>query len=400
MRVMRLCLAVVALSVTLLYFGHVVLIAGGTVLIYWMILPLIIGHNESRKRRKLRKEALDWMEVITMNLKAGKGLTQATMELATGLSGRDGGAGAKRPRGAADGPDEMTAMSWRHCLGLIRLHYPIGKVYQELANRLVLPELQTLAALIETAVDTGASLPQVFIRSAEGLRRQLESLEKLESALASRRMEGCLLAAAPAIYTAFLRLVAPEYMAPLYTGNGWLAALAVFGFQLGGCYSFFRLITREETEMSELELAGFQEEIALHLQAGLSLPEAWQRAAGSRIRKETVSGKENTAFHSISLTSRHLHMGMPFAKALKPLLQEKGGDTEASRMAAFLIQNYQTGGGSLAALLSLEAEETRRRCLLRQQSKSARQETVLLFPMLLLLLSALLLTAAPALLGI
>ncbi|MCL2166002.1 MAG: hypothetical protein FWH49_01750 [Clostridiales bacterium] len=85
MKVTRLCVAAAALAVSLLYFGHIVLIAGGTVLIYRMILPLITGHNESRKRRRLRKEALDWMEGLTMDLKAGKGLSQATMELAAGF---------------------------------------------------------------------------------------------------------------------------------------------------------------------------------------------------------------------------------------------------------------------------------------------------------------------------
>jgi len=290
---------------------------------------------------------------------------------------------------------------WRHCLGLIRLHYPIGEVYQELAGGAAQQDLKALAVLVGSSVRTGANLPQVFAQSAAGLREQLESKEQLESQLAARRLEGYLLAAAPAAYTALLRLAASAYMEPLYTGYGWLTALAVFGMQLGGCHLFFQMLLREEAGPPLMELADFQEEVALHLRAGLSLPDAWRQAARHRAGDEASKHDKDEGMASqLGFVARQTAMGIPFGAALERLSQKGGGSTELGRMAELLRQNYQLGGGSLAALLSLEAKETRRKCLLDRQAKDGKRGTLLLFPMILLLLSALLLTAGPALLSV
>lgn len=383
------CTGAAALGVSALYFRSLILLAGGAALLYKMAMPLVIKHKESRHAKKRRKDTLVWLGELTMALQAGKSLATATEDMALRLTDN-------RERGM----DAEVREGWLYCRGLIQLRYPIGTVYRELARRLALPELHSLAALIASAVDTGANLPRVFIRSAEGMREQIESVEAMEASLASRRMEGCLLTAAPALYTAFLCLVTPDYMAPLYMGNGWLPALLVFGLQIGGGAAFFRMMAREEDGRAGLALAGFQEEIALHLQAGLSLPEAWQRAAYSRMEGQGAAGRDNDFQRLLALVARQLAMGMPFGKAMTLLLQEKGGEGEISRLAAFLRQNYQMGSGSLAPLLATEAKEARQRNLMQRKAREGRRETILLFPMILLLLSALVLTAAPALLSV
>ena len=293
--------------------------------------------------------------------------------------------------------DTTVLDAWRHCRGLIHLHYPIGAVYRELAERIGLPEIRAMAALVGSVIETGANLPQVFVRGAEGLREQMESMEALESALASRRLEGCLLAVSPAVYTAFLRMVAPEYMAPLYAGKGWVVALVVFGLQLCGSAAFFRLLLKEESGSAGMELAAFQEEMAMHMQAGLSLPDAWLRAAAGMGKDRNTSPGVSS---QLAYVSRQLAMGTPFVKAIG-MLSETGGDSnELQRLAEVLMQNYHLGGDSLVALLQAEARGSRQRLLMDRRAKDAKRETVLLFPMILLLLSALILTAAPALLSV
>ena len=383
--------ALAAAGVAALYFRGAGLIMAGAFLIYRMVAPLIRQQKASRERKRLRREAIQWLEELTMALKAGKSLATATMDLAFRLTANP-----------ADWGDDKTSECWKRCLGMLHLHYPVGQVFRELAERLALPELKSLASLIGSAVKTGANLPYVFIRSAAGMREQLESREALESSLAARRMEGYMLAAAPAVYTAFLRLVTPSYMAPLYTGAGRVVAAVIFGLQLVGCRMFFYLLLREEADPPELALAGFQEEIALQIQAGLNLPEAWQRAAYS-LAEETdkldAKGGSEVA-DRLAYVARQSAMGTPFGKALEFLTPEKGGVTELKRLADLLRQNYQSGGGVLSELLSIEARETRQRCLFNRQAGDARRGTLLLFPMVLLLLSALVLTAAPALLSI
>ena len=433
----RVGVALVAFGVAVLYFRHIVLIAVAALLVYRMVTPTIMKQKESRRIKKLRSETLLWLEELIMALKAGKSLMTATMDLAirltdgtdgagragragragsvgragsagragstgrAGITGGTGRAGISSRMGGTNALDDRAMEAWRHCLGLIRLHFPVGLIYRELAGRLALPEMRSLAALIGSAVDTGANMPQVFVRSAEGLREQLEGIEILESALATRRLEGCLLAAAPAAYTAFLRLITPDYMAPLYTGRGQVMAIVVFALQLGGSAMFLHLLTREDTGRAELELAGFEEEIAFHYQAGLSLPEAWQRAVSGRMADKTATPKsDNDMLSQLAFIAKKLAMGTPFGKALDQLPAGKGGGMGLRRLMEVLRQNYQLGSGSLAALLLVEAKETRQRCLLDRQARDAKRETVLLFPMVLLLLSALILTAAPALLSV
>ena len=383
--------ALAALAVAALYFRSLILVAGGALLIYRLLTPLIMRQGDSRLKKRRRQDMILWLEELTMALKGGKSLSSATADLASGL-----------PVKSAGRQDDTATESWRRCLGMLHLHYSIEQVYRELAAKLDLPEMKALASLIGSAVKSGANLPHVFLRSAAGLREQLESREIMESSLASRRLEGYMLAAAPAVYTAFLRLTSPAYMEPLYTSEGRIMAIVVFSLQLAGCYSFFRLLIREEEDPPELVLAGFQEEIALHLQAGLSLPEAWQQAAGNL--PDTGAEKNNKGGDGIGARLAYVAgqsaMGTPFGKALEYLTPEKGGMMGLGRLAELLRQNYQSGGGALADLLSLEAREARQRCLLNRQARDAKRGTLLLFPMVLLLLSALALTAAPALLSI
>jgi tight adherence protein B len=396
----------VAFAIAGLYFRSIFLLLGGAVLIYRSVLPLIMAQKEGRRMKKLRQETIQWLEELIMALKAGKSLASATGDLARGLMVERG-----------YDQDIVTAECWKHCLGMLRLHYPVSQVYREMAARLGIAELTSLASLLGTAVHTGANLAQVFIQSADVLREQMESKAALEASLASRRMEGYMLAAAPAVYTAFLRLVTPSFMAPLYTGSGWILALVVFVLQIVGCRLFFQLLIREEADPPEIILAGFQEELALQIQAGLSLPDAWRKAASgwaSRAgsigcvedkpaagRGEDVKeGADEGIGSRLDYAARLLAVGTPFGKAMELTLRAKGCDAGTRRMAELLLENYQSGGGSLAVLLSTEAKEARQRCLLNRQARDARRGTLLLFPMILLLLSALLLTAAPALLSI
>jgi tight adherence protein B len=378
---------------------------------------------QSHRGKQLRQNVVQWLEWLTMELKAGKSLSSATRDLAISLSAERSG-----------DLDSVTVSGWRHCLGMIQLRYPVGEIYRELAGRLGLQELRLLSAVVGTSVLTGANLPKVFVQCASGLREQLESKEALEAMLAARRLEGIMLSGAPAVYTALLKLSTPAYMAPLYSNSGWIVALVIFGLQLFGCHLFFRMLIKDEAGQSDLEIAGFQEEIALHLRAGLSLPDAWRRAADHRVDDQSIapvhadSSKSNQSSKSsksskssrssqsskssqcsqsgsgiseyLAFVARQLEMGVAFGKALDRLIQKGGVPQELMRMVELLRRNYRLGGGSLAVILSLEAGEARQKCLHNRKAKDGKRETTLLFPMILLLLSALMLTAAPALMSV
>jgi len=332
-----------------------------------------------------------------MSVKAGRSLTTATKELAARLTAQEG----------KSAENKEVFDCWKHCLGLINLKYPTRIIYQELSARLRIAELNTLAAILESAIKTGASLPQVFMQSATGLREQLELKETLESALASRRTEGMLLGLAPPAYIVLLKLFTPSYMAPLYTGAGLLAAAVAFGLHMGGCVLFFKLLLREETERPDMVLAGFQEELSLQLRAGLSLPEAWLQAQKSQAadcgKTPTNDLGQDSIRGALAYVARQLAAGVPFGKALDDMLAKirKGEvvETDLKRMLELMRQSYQMGGDSLGTMMSLEARQTRSRALHQSQAQGNKLQTWTLFPMIMLLVSVLLLTAAPALLS-
>lgn len=388
---MKAGLALAALAAAALYFRIKALLLAAAALVYRLILPLLMKHRASLQGRQLRKEAVLWLEELTLGLKAGKALAVAT---------RDLGHRILASRGKAIG-DGQAAAAWRQCLSLLELNYPVELAYKELSLGLNIAEFRALAAVLASAVKTGASLSQVFIQCTAAIREQLEGWEVLEARLAARRLEGCLLAAAPAVYMAFLRLVTPAYMEPLYSGMGQVITTVVFGLQIAGSFLFFHLLLCEEGPAVELILADFQEEMALQLSAGLSLPEAWQQAVHSRRSATGLEGAEKKAGNIDSLllsVTGQMAVGVPFAAALERAKFREG--TELRRLIELLLQNYDLGSSSLAAMLRLEAKESRQRCLLGQKARESRRETWLLFPMVLLLVSSLLLTAAPALLSL
>ena len=403
----KILVAVVSLCVAALYFKNALLVCACAALIYVLAMPLVREQIASIDRKRIRNEALLWLEELTISLKAGKSLSEATKALAYKVTHSRREIAAGRLTLLLSGASHDKArQSWRYCLGLLRLGYPISNVYQELAHSLDLAEFKSLAGVIGSAVQTGANLPYIFTRAAECLREQLNSAALLEASLASRRLEGCLLAAAPAAYTAFLRFTTPDYMAPLYTGKGWVLAALVFALQLGGSLAFFRALSRERAGGARRDLAGFQEDIALHIEAGLSLPEAWRRAALGRVSESGVSesggaNAQAAGFQDrLALVSGLLAVGLPFSAALEKISADKGGEEGLCRLAELLRQNYSLGGGAMVSLLRLEAGEIRQRDVFERQASDAKRQTIVLFPMILLLLSALVLTAAPAMLSV
>jgi Flp pilus assembly protein TadB len=267
-----------------LYFRQGLLTLAAALLILGVTEPLLESVRLDSARSRRRRAMTGWLEELAMGLRAGLSLPAVTGDLADRIL-QNGGR------------DKPLLAAWRDCRGRLALGYPIGRIYQDLALAVELPEMRFLAAVLNSAVQTGVSLTTVLLKSAASLREQIEVKESLAAYLSARRLEGSLLAAAPAVFTGVLRLTAPAYMAPLFEGPGRVIMLIVFGLQLLGAGGFFRLLLGESWEGEKLALADFQEGIALQMQAGLNLPAAWQQAANCQIaalagaEKEAIRGK-------------------------------------------------------------------------------------------------------------
>lgn len=363
----------------------------------FIVAPLIFGfcHNFDQQRRKQRlniylRQSLD---LLAFFLRVGKSLSEATICV------------AKEQHRI--GFDSQYNAAWQESTMLISLNHPIGRVYERLAQQLANEQAYTLAGILETGMKTGANLVRIAEETGLRLQAQLDHEDTRAARLAARRLEGCILLAAPLILTMILSGTLEDYMAPLFAGRGCIIMWLILLIQLGGGQWLLRLLNQAKEQDDANEVANYMDSLALLLQAGLTLPAAWQQAAAmqkkvrqakSVINKGAGKGDDDAFFRCVQQVSGALAFNGAFAAALEIMLQDC--NHKQADLAVLLQQNIRKGGDHLAYLLMQEAAQIRKREAQRQVVREGRKEILLLFPLVLMLLSSLLLTAAPAVISL
>ncbi len=344
--------------------------------------PAFCRRQAGSRRRRLQKETALWLLTLMMAVEAGSSIQQALEDLSAGL---------------AAGRSEH-APAWERLRNGLALNRPPAVLLEELGNELGSGELKSLSLMLKTSIRCGTDLAEVFCQAAGEIRQGLEAEEELRTFLAQRRLEGTMLAAAPAAFVFLLRLLAPGYMAPLFTGQGAVLMFFVLLLEAGGGYLFYRLFDRRQDPGRLLAAAAFQQDMALALKAGMIAEDAWGLAAGLCLAEGAAEkGREargDPFREDVKAVQRGIGLGLPFGQALGLV----SADREAKSLSSMLRENQRFGSSRIYRLLQAGAAEGRRRCLMEIKSGGARRETWLLFPMIVMLASALLVTGAPALL--
>lgn len=118
-----------------------------------------------------------------------------------------------------------------------RMEYgqPIEEALQDFADRARIEDITNFADVFITCKRTGGDLVEVVRRTSSVIGEKLDIQQDIMVAVAQKRFESKAMFAAPFIFLLFLNFTAKDFMAPLYSGMGYLISTGAL-VMLAGCY--------------------------------------------------------------------------------------------------------------------------------------------------------------------
>lgn len=110
---------------------------------------------------------------------------------------------------------------------------PLEHALYSFAERAQIDEISQFADALAACKRSGGDLIEVMKRTSAIIGEKLETEQEIAVMIAQKRFEGRIMMAVPFVFLGFLGFAAPDYMAPLYNGLGYLlltAALSVLLF--------------------------------------------------------------------------------------------------------------------------------------------------------------------------
>ncbi|MBD2867776.1 type II secretion system F family protein [Paenibacillus sp. IB182493] len=99
---------------------------------------------------------------------------------------------------------------------------PIEYALRNFADRAHIEEIDQFVDALAACKRSGGDLLEVMKRTAAIIGEKLEIEQEIAVMVAQKRFEGKIMMAVPFVFLAFLGIAAPDYMAPLYAGAGYL----------------------------------------------------------------------------------------------------------------------------------------------------------------------------------
>ncbi|CAN7570154.1 type II secretion system F family protein [Paenibacillus sp. LjRoot153] len=112
---------------------------------------------------------------------------------------------------------------------------PIEAALKHFADRSHLEDIMSFTDVFLTCKRTGGNLVEVMKRTATVIAEKLEITQEISVMVAQKRFESRVLVVAPILIVAVLAFSSPDYMVPLYRGNG-IFIMTVCLSLLGVCY--------------------------------------------------------------------------------------------------------------------------------------------------------------------
>lgn len=176
-----------------------------------------------RRKEQLRLQFKEALQALTSSLAAGKSLENAI-------------------RFALDDlvllyPDPASPII-REFTGLVhKLDHAetIEAAFGDIAARSHIDEIEQLSEALATCKRSGGNMVEVMKRTALIINEKLSTEQEIAVLIAQKKLEGRMMMAVPFVFLAFLQLTAPDYMAPLYSGMGYLLLTAAL-LLLIGCF--------------------------------------------------------------------------------------------------------------------------------------------------------------------
>ncbi|WP_430648049.1 type II secretion system F family protein [Agromyces sp. GXS1127] len=216
--------SVLALLGVIVGFGSWAAVFWGVVfaLLAPLIAHLYLTVRTAGRRAKFADQLDDTLTLVSGNLRAGHGLTQAIDSVAR----------------YADPP---TSEEFSRIVNEVRIGRDLDVALANTAARMESADFDWAAQAIAVNRETGGNLAETLQRTAATIRERNQIRRQVKALSAEGRLSAIILIALPIVVFAFVVVVRPEYLAPFFeTLLGWLAlAVAVLLMIVGTVWMVF-----------------------------------------------------------------------------------------------------------------------------------------------------------------
>ncbi|MHB1295736.1 MAG: type II secretion system F family protein [Anaerolineae bacterium] len=172
--------------------------------------------RQSRRRNALMQQLPDVLDLLVGALRSGYGLSQALEMLVQQI----------RPPASQEFGRVMRGVS---------LGQTIQRALEEMAARVGSDDLDLMVTAINVQYEMGGNLAQTLETIGQTVRDRIHMKREIHSLTVQQRLTGYVLAGMPLLFAAFISIVNPGYLAPLFHGV-WIvlpivaAVLQILGF--------------------------------------------------------------------------------------------------------------------------------------------------------------------------
>lgn len=187
-----------------------------------LLYPSIYRKSLCRRRKeRLRLHFKEMLQALASLLSAGRSVENAFLSLEADLALMLGDLRSDLLR-------ELRTMANR-----LRTGEPLEPMLREFALRSGLEEIRSFADAFAVGKRAGGDLLEIVRRTSLLIGEKMEVEGEVAVLMSQKRFEARIMIFMPFAFIGFLGFFAPEYMAPLHQGIGWLllaACLAMLGF--------------------------------------------------------------------------------------------------------------------------------------------------------------------------
>lgn len=175
--------------------------------------------QEEQRKRKLRKEFQECMELVAGNLLAGYALENAFAEAEKELTEL---LGEESPM-----KKELVKMNRK-----IQMNQPIEKVFAEFARQSGVEEIQQFSEVMIFAKRSGGNFVKIIQETARNIGDKIMVEEEIETMIAARKLEQKVMNLVPLFLLAYLDIVSGGYLDVLYgnVGGALLMTVCLAGY--------------------------------------------------------------------------------------------------------------------------------------------------------------------------
>jgi Flp pilus assembly protein TadB len=182
-----------------LWLGVLVTVLAGP-FICWKIRKGLIARFD----RRLEKEFADILVVFSGSLTAGLSLNQCVRDIAE----------------QTPGEYPLLSKEFARMEQLLRLNWPVERVFEELADRCDHPDIKLFSTVLLAGIPAGVNLVELVRQVAATLRMKQDTEAEITRILNLPKYNHRIIMAMPVVSVITIRWMAPSYAAGLETGLG------------------------------------------------------------------------------------------------------------------------------------------------------------------------------------